>query len=123
MFGLGQEVREGALVQFGLADLAALQQLLAGVVEGAVQQGEEGEGLGGEDFAVLLLDGAKDVDALEDGLGRCHDSVGWSVRSGGEVQSGCQWQLLLSVVVGGGGGRTRTFARAPDSKACVDYGR
>lgn len=75
VLGLGQEVWEGALVKLGLADLAAFQQLLASVVERAVQQGKEGEGLWCQDLAVLLFDGSEDVDALEDGLGRCHGSV------------------------------------------------
>lgn len=75
VLGLGQEVWEGALVELGLADLAALQQLLASVVERTVQQGKESEGLRSKDLAMLLLDGAEDVDALEDGVGRCHGSV------------------------------------------------
>ena len=68
VLGLGQEVGEGALVQLGLADLAALEEGLAGWVEGALEQGEEGQGLRGQDLALRLLDRAEDGDALEDGL-------------------------------------------------------
>lgn len=79
VLGLGEEVGERALVELGLADLAALEEGLAGAVEGALQEGEEGEGLGGQDLALRLLDGAEDADALEDGLaaGHCVSGGEW----------------------------------------------
>lgn len=72
VLGLGEEIGQNTPVKLGLADLAALEEGLASVIEGAVQEGEEGEGLGGEDLAVDLVDLAKDGDALKDGFGRGH---------------------------------------------------
>ena len=81
MLGLRKEVEEGAPVEVSLADLAALEELLAAAVEGALEEGEEGEGLGSEDLALVVLDGTEDVDALEDGFGRghceCEEKGGW----------------------------------------------
>lgn len=72
MLGLGEEVREDATVDLGLADDAALEEVLAASVEGALEEGEEGEGLRGKDPALVVLDLTKDVDALEDGIGGGH---------------------------------------------------
>lgn len=72
VLGLGEEVGQNTPVKLGLANLAALEEGLASVVEGAVQEGEEGEGLGGEDLAVDIVDLAEDGDALEDGVGGSH---------------------------------------------------
>jgi hypothetical protein len=66
--GLGKEIREYASVNLGLASHAALEKLLATGVERSVEEGQEGEGLGCEDLLVLLLDLARDLDALEDGI-------------------------------------------------------
>jgi hypothetical protein len=74
VLGLREEVGKSAAVNLGLASLAALQQALAGVVEGAVEQGEEGQGLWGQDLAVGIVNLAEDGNALEDGLGGSH---GW----------------------------------------------
>jgi hypothetical protein len=49
---LGEEVRQDAAVQLGLAQLAALQEVLAGRVEGALEEGEEGQGLRRQDLAL-----------------------------------------------------------------------
>jgi hypothetical protein len=68
VLGLWQKVREGALVELSLAEPAALEEGLAGRVERALQQREESKGLGRQDLALRLLDGAEDVDALKDGL-------------------------------------------------------
>lgn len=72
VLGLGEEVGQDAAVQLGLAELAALEEGLAGAVEGAVQEGQEGQGLGRQDLLVRLVDLAEDGDALEDGLLRRH---------------------------------------------------
>lgn len=64
--GLWQEVGQGTLVELGLAELSPLEEVLACGVEGAVEEGDEGEGLGRQDLLVLLLDGAEHTDALED---------------------------------------------------------
>lgn len=72
MFGLGQEVEQVATVNLGLALDAALQQGLAGAIEGAVQQGQEGDGLLGEDLAGLVADGAEDGDVFELRVDRRH---------------------------------------------------
>jgi hypothetical protein len=76
VLGLGEEVRELAAVELSLADLAALEQGFPGRVEGAVEEGEEGEGVGGQDLAVRLVDLAENVDALEDGFGVGHVGEG-----------------------------------------------
>lgn len=60
------------LVQLGLAQTPSLKQLLAGAIEGAVQEGQEGEGLRSQDLTVFILDRPRDVDALEDGVGGSH---------------------------------------------------
>jgi hypothetical protein len=65
---LGEEVREYASVDLGLASYAALEELLTPGIEGPVKEGQKGQGLGCEDLLVLLLDLARDLDALEDGI-------------------------------------------------------
>jgi hypothetical protein len=81
VLGLWEEIRKLATVDISLALLATLEESAAGCVEGAVQQGEEGEGIGGEDLAVDIVDLAEDGDALEDGVCACHcDGLGmWFV--------------------------------------------
>lgn len=76
VLSLGEEVREDTAVDLGLADDAALEKGLASRVEGALEEGEEGEGLRGEDLALVVLDLAEDIDALEDGIGGGHDGGG-----------------------------------------------
>lgn len=72
MLGLREEVRKNIAVKLSLASLATLKEVLAALVEGAVQEGEKGEGLGGEDLAVDVVDFARDGHALEDGFDRSH---------------------------------------------------
>jgi len=72
VFGLGQEIREHSLVELGLSDGSTLEELLAGRVEGAVQEGEEGNGIFAQDLLVEIGDGSRDVDALEDGVDGSH---------------------------------------------------
>lgn len=69
MLGLGQEVEEVALVELGLADLTALEELLAPAVEGAVEDSEEDADFLGEDLAGIVVELAEDVDILERSLG------------------------------------------------------
>lgn len=69
---LGKEVRQHAAVQLALADDAALEQGLAGGIERAVQQGEEGEGIGGQDLALGILDVTQHINTLEDRFGGRH---------------------------------------------------
>ena len=70
--GLRQEVGEHAAVELGLAEGAALQELAAAAVEGAVQQGEEGEGVAVEDAPRVVVERAEDGDALEETVGAGH---------------------------------------------------
>jgi hypothetical protein len=58
VLGLGQEVGHLAGVDAGLALDAGLQEFLATGLEGAVQLGDELEGLEGEDGFVARLEGA-----------------------------------------------------------------
>ena len=62
MLGLGEEVGEGAGVKLGLEELAAVEELLAGRVEGAVQDGEELEGGGREEVLVAACEGIEGQD-------------------------------------------------------------
>jgi hypothetical protein len=66
MLGFGEEIWEHAAVELLLADLAALQQFLAAIVEGAVQQSEEGRSLLGQDASLIIVDAAMNGDALEE---------------------------------------------------------
>lgn len=54
-----------SLVDLGLAVDAALQERLASGIEGAVEDGQEGAGVFGEDLAGVGVDGAEDDDVLE----------------------------------------------------------
>ena len=75
VLGLGEEVGEDTAVDLGLADLAALEEVLAGLVEGTVKEGDEGESLGSQDLPLVLLNGAADGDALEKSLDGSHCDV------------------------------------------------
>lgn len=68
MLRLGQKVRQHAPIELRLTQLTFLEEVLALAVEAAVQESEEGKGLGGEDLAVGVVDFAEDADALEDGV-------------------------------------------------------
>ena len=57
VLGLGEEVGEGAGIELGLEELAAVEELLAGRVERAVQDGEELEGSGREEVLVAACCG------------------------------------------------------------------
>ncbi|KAI6775412.1 hypothetical protein HG530_002170 [Fusarium avenaceum] len=72
VLGLREEVRKNTAVKLSLASLATLKEDLTALVERAVQEGEKGEGLGGEDLAVDVVDFARDGHALEDGFDRSH---------------------------------------------------
>ena len=72
VLGLGQEIGQLAAVKLGLAQDAALEQVFAGGIEGAMQEGKEGNGIAGEDLAVGLGDRPGDGDALDDGVGGGH---------------------------------------------------
>jgi hypothetical protein len=67
VFGLGEEVGEFAGVEAGLALLAGGQQLATAAVEAAMQVGDEGEGLRGEDLVEAVLRVAADLDAVAHG--------------------------------------------------------
>lgn len=58
MLRLGQEVGQGARVKFRLLQHAAVQQFFASWVEIAVQDGEELESVGRQNFGVSVRDGA-----------------------------------------------------------------
>jgi hypothetical protein len=65
VLGLGEEVRQMALVNLGLAIDTALQEGFPGRVEGAVEDSEESAGFLGEDLAMLVVHGAQDGDILK----------------------------------------------------------
>jgi hypothetical protein len=71
VLGLGQKIGQDAAVELGLADHAALKELLAAGVEGAVQQREEDGGIFGQDLFGLVVERAEDEHLLEDGFGVC----------------------------------------------------
>ena len=73
VLGLGEEVGQVALVDLGLAIDAALQQGLAGGIEGAVQDGEESTCFLGQDLAGVIGDVSQDGDILQLGLDGSHD--------------------------------------------------
>lgn len=81
VLGLGQEVEKVSSVNLSLALDAALEQSLAGGVEGAVQQSQEGHGLLAEDLAGFVAHVAQDGNILQLSLDGSHDerliSVFW----------------------------------------------
>lgn len=77
MLGLGQEVKEITLVKLGLAEHSSLQELLAAVVECAVEEGKEDSSVFVKDVTVGIVQLAKDVDIAENGVRvGCHDECG-----------------------------------------------
>lgn len=75
VLGLGEEVGEDTAVDLGLAELTALEEVLASLVEGTVEEGDEGESLGSQDLPLVLLNGAADGDALEKSLDGSHCEI------------------------------------------------
>lgn len=69
------------MVDISLVLFVMFEESVVGCVEGVVQQGEEGEGIGGEDFVVDIVDFVEDGDVLEDGVCVCYcDGLGmWFV--------------------------------------------
>ena len=67
VFGLLQEVGQPAAVELFLDLLAARHQLVAAGAEGALQLGDKGERVGGEDFVVAGLEFAADFHAFRQG--------------------------------------------------------
>lgn len=65
VLGLGEEVEQVALVNLGLAVDTALQEGLAGRVEGTVEDGEESTSILGEDLAGIIIESSEDGDVLE----------------------------------------------------------
>lgn len=64
---LGQEIGEMALVDLGLSGFTPTEEVLAGVVEGPVQEGEKDDGITGQDLGPGGVgDVAEDADAVED---------------------------------------------------------
>jgi hypothetical protein len=62
---LGEKVEKHACINLLLSQLAAFQELLARGIEGAVEGGEEAEGLGGQQRLRFRGDGAEDFDASD----------------------------------------------------------
>lgn len=88
MLGLGEEVELVAIVKLLLANLAPLEKRLACSVEGAVEHGEEDDGLFAEHSPPLVVEPAEDVDILQDLVcvdGRRHD--GRYEEMGGTLQT------------------------------------
>lgn len=65
VLGLWQKVELAALVKLQLANLASLKKSLACGVEGAVEEGEEGGCILGEDLAGLVIERSEDLDVRE----------------------------------------------------------
>lgn len=73
VLGLGQEVKEVALVKLSLAEYSPLQELLSAVVECAVEKGKEDSSILAENVTVGVVQLAKDVNLTEDGVSAgCH---------------------------------------------------
>jgi len=103
MLGLRQEIEEVALVELGLADDAALEQGLAGGVEGAVEDGEEDGGFLAEDLAGVVVEGAEDVDVVEDLVDvDGADVVAGFAEGGGGGVGHFGWGVLFVVIEVGG---------------------
>lgn len=83
-----------AIVKLLLANLAPLEKRLACSVEGAVEHGEEDDGLFAEHSPPLVVEPAEDVDILQDLVGvdgRRHD--GRYEEMGGGDSSDARWFL------------------------------
>jgi hypothetical protein len=65
VLGLWEEVEQIALIELGLADDTALEQLFPALVECAVEEGEEDGGVLAEDLACLVIESAEDVDLAQ----------------------------------------------------------
>lgn len=72
MLGLWKEIWENALVELGLSDNTALEELLSSCVEGSVEESDESNGIFGEDLLVGVVDDARDGDPLDDGVDASH---------------------------------------------------
>lgn len=70
--GLWEEIWENPLVELGLSDNTALEKLLSSGVEGSVEEGDESNGILGEDLLVGVVDDTRDGDALDDGVDASH---------------------------------------------------
>jgi hypothetical protein len=79
VLGLGEEVREMALVDLGLAIDTALEEGFPGRVEGAVEDGKESASFLGEDLAMLVIHSAQDGDILELHFDLAHVDIVFSV--------------------------------------------
>lgn len=90
VLGLGEEIGQSAIVELLLTDRSSLEESFAGGVEGAVEEGEEGRGLGSEDLAIPLLDGAVDGDALVDSFNAGHDGYNDSSTRGYGSETGLE---------------------------------
>lgn len=64
VLGFGEEVELFALVEVGLAYLAAFEQRLSSLVEGAVEEGEEDGDILVQDVLGLIIESAMDVDVF-----------------------------------------------------------
>ena len=73
MLGLGQEVGNDASIKLLLSDYSALEQSFSGVIEGSVEEGEEGSGFGREDLLLGVVDSAMDGNTLVESLDVSHD--------------------------------------------------
>jgi hypothetical protein len=69
VLSLGEEVEELAIIEGSLAIDTALEESLAGRVEGAVEDGEEGTGVLGENLAGIVGDAAEDGNTLKVSVG------------------------------------------------------
>ena len=72
VLGLGEEIREDALVNLGLAIVSPFEQGLASGVERTLEEGKKREGRRSKDLAMSLADVAEDGDAREDSVRSSH---------------------------------------------------
>ena len=66
VLGLWEEIWENALVELGLSDHTALEELLSSCVERSVEESKERNGVLGEDLLVGVVDDTRDVNTLDD---------------------------------------------------------
>jgi hypothetical protein len=93
VFCFGEEVGKNTLIELCLSDRTALEKLLPGAIEGAVEKGEESNGFFAENLSVKVGDRSCNVHALKDGVGGSHRELFSGPRCLG-MEEGARGELL-----------------------------
>jgi len=75
VLGFWQEVRENALVELGLTDVTALQELFTSAIERSMKKRKEGRSILVQDLARLVVQRAVDGHTLKNGVHACHGGI------------------------------------------------